>query len=72
MPEPIGISVKELESMSVPDAVALLQLEGSTATEEEMRANIDAGAPVNADGTINLLRYCGWLVKATRKGGGLP
>jgi hypothetical protein len=58
--------------MTIPDAVALLQLEGSTVTEDEMRANIAAGAPKNADGTINLLRYCGWLVMGTRRGGGLP
>lgn len=67
MSEPIGISVEELESMTVPDAVALLQLQGGAVTEEELRANIDAGAPTNADGTVNLLRYCGWLIKA-RKG----
>lgn len=52
--------------MTIPDAAALLQLTGSEATEEEIRANITAGAPVNPDGSIDLLKYAGWLVQ-TRK-----
>ena len=32
-------------------------------TEAMVRADIDAGAPVNADGTVNLVHYTAWLVK---------
>jgi len=32
-------------------------------TEAMVRADIDAGAPVNADGTMNLMLYTAWLVK---------
>ncbi len=32
-------------------------------TEENIRADIDAGAPVNADGTINLVHYTAWLAR---------
>ena len=32
-------------------------------TEEMIHTDIDAGAPVNADGTINLVHYTAWLVK---------
>ena len=30
-------------------------------TDEQMRADLDAGAPTNADGTINLVHYAAWL-----------
>ena len=32
-------------------------------TEEMIRADIDAGAPTNPDGTVNLVHYTSWLVK---------
>jgi len=30
---------------------------------EAIAADVAAGAPVNADGTINLVHYCAWLVR---------
>ena len=36
---------------------------GRRITEEMIRSDIDAGAPTNADGTINLIRYTSWLVR---------
>ena len=30
---------------------------------EWLEADIEAGAPTNADGTINLVHYAAWLVK---------
>lgn len=33
-------------------------------TEEHIKADIDAGAPTNPDGTINLLQYGAWTVQA--------
>ena len=36
---------------------------GRPVTEQMVRADIDASAPVNPDGTLNLLHYTAWLVK---------
>ncbi len=32
-------------------------------TVEMLQADIDDGAPVNADGTMNLVHYAAWIVK---------
>ena len=34
-----------------------------TLTLERLEADIAAGAPVNADGTINILKYIAWVAK---------
>lgn len=39
------------------------RIEGSL--EERLRTHLAAGAPTNADGTINLIHYTAWLVKET-------
>lgn len=67
MCEPVGLSTGEIERMTIPDAAALLQLCGSSATEDELRANIEAGSPVNADGTISIAAYLAWLIKVRKK-----
>jgi len=36
---------------------------GRRITEEMIRADIDAGAPVNPGGTLNLVHYTAWLAK---------
>ena len=36
---------------------------GKSVTEEMVRKDIEAGAPVNPDGTINLIHYAAWSVK---------
>ena len=36
---------------------------GRRITEEMIRADIEAGAPVNSDSTVNLIHYTAWLVK---------
>ena len=36
---------------------------GRRITEEMIRADMEAGAPVNSDGTVNLIHYTAWLVK---------
>jgi len=33
-----------------------------------LQADIDAGAPTNADGTLNLVHYVAWLVKEMGRG----
>jgi len=32
------------------------------ATPEAVQKDIEAGAPVNGDGTVNLIEYAAWLV----------
>jgi hypothetical protein len=51
-------------ALPIADAVRLLSAAaGQRVTAEQIRADIDAGAPVNSDGTINLVHYAAWLVK---------
>jgi hypothetical protein len=58
-------------ALSVADAARVLSRMGSKAvTEEMLRADIDAGAPTNANGTINLVHYAAWLVKEMAASGG--
>jgi len=35
-------------------------LNGSPVTADMLKADIDAGAPTNADGSINLVHYAAW------------
>ena len=41
---------------------------GRRITEDMIRADIDAGAPVKPDGRVNLIHYTAWLVKETASG----
>ena len=51
-------------AMPVGDAARMLsRAGGQRVTEAMLRADIDAGAPTNPDGTINLVHYAAWLVK---------
>ncbi|MCW5775749.1 MAG: hypothetical protein KIS87_04805 [Phycisphaeraceae bacterium] len=51
-------------AMPVADAARLLsRVGGQRVTEAQLIADIDAGAPTNPDGTINLVHYAAWLVK---------
>jgi len=51
-------------AMAVADAARLLTAAGGQRISPEMiAADVMAGAPVNADGTINLVQYCAWLVR---------
>jgi len=47
----------------VADAARLLSAAGGRpVTPEQIQADIEAGMPTNADGTINLVQYAAWLV----------
>jgi len=37
-------------------------------TVDMLQADIDAGAPTNADGTLNLVHYVAWLLKEMGRG----
>ena len=44
--------------------VTAMRRSGSrTLTLERLEADIAAGAPLNADGTINILKYVAWIAK---------
>ncbi|MEX2287852.1 MAG: hypothetical protein WD648_12235 [Planctomycetaceae bacterium] len=54
--------------MPVRDAARLMsRLSVEPITEQILQANIDVGAPSNADGTLNLVHYAAWLVKETSR-----
>lgn len=56
-------------AMPIDAAARLLTKAGGRVVAEEMlRADIDAGAPTNADGTLNLVHYAAWLVKEMGRG----
>ena len=51
-------------AMPVADAARMLsRAGGQRITEDMLQADIDAGAPTNPDGTLNLVQYAAWLVK---------
>lgn len=51
-------------AMSIADAARVLsRIGGQAVTEQMLRADIDAGAPTNRDGALNLVHYAAWLVK---------
>ena len=56
-------------AMSLADAARLLaRVGGQVVTVEMLQADVAAGAPTNADGTINLVHYAAWLVKEMGRG----
>jgi len=51
-------------ALSLADAARLLsKVGGQPITEDVLRDDVEAGAPTNADGTLNLVHYAAWLVK---------
>ena len=66
-----GMSRLNPAALPVTDAARVLtRLGGKAVNEAMLRADIDAGAPVNADGTLNLVHYAAWLVKEMAGSGG--
>jgi hypothetical protein len=51
-------------ALTVEDAARLLtRVGGQPVSVDLLRADLAAGAPANADGTINLVHYAAWLVR---------
>jgi len=51
-------------ALPLEDAAALLTaLARNTVTVEMLRLDVAAGAPLGADGTLNLVNYAAWLIK---------
>ena len=56
-------------SLTVADAARLLtKVGGQPVTAGMLEADLAAGAPANADGTINLVHYAAWLVREMERG----
>jgi len=45
----------------------LTKVGSSTISAESLEADIAQGAPVNEDGTINLIHYAAWLIRETNE-----
>jgi len=59
------------QALSLEDAARILTANGTRqVTVEILQEDIADGAPVNRDGTINLLHYVAWLVRETSRPGG--
>ena len=54
--QPTSLTVEHMQRL-------LTAAGGRPVTEEMIRKDLEAGAPVNPDGTINLIHYAAWLVK---------
>lgn len=58
-------------ALSFPDAAKLLSKAGGRVIrEDQITADIAAGAPTNGDGTLNLIAYAAWLVRTQERGRG--
>lgn len=56
-------------ALAISDAARLLSKAGGRAVSaEQIEADLAAGAPVNADGTINLVHYAAWLARERARG----
>jgi hypothetical protein len=54
-------------ALSVADVARVLAAAGGQGVTAEMiQGDVDAGAPTNADGTINLVHYAAWLALQDR------
>jgi len=55
--------VLKVTAISAADLAAVLSKSaGKHVTADAIRYHIEAGAPVNADGSLNLVHYAAWLV----------
>lgn len=62
-----GQPVVSPTAMSVEEVSRLLSAAGGKRiTVQQVQADIDAGAPTNRDGTMNLVHYTAWLVREMR------
>ena len=56
-------------ALSLEALVQVLQAAGAKhVSVDALEADLEAGAPTNKDGTVNLVHYAAWLVKAMSRG----
>ena len=59
-------------ALAPADLARILTRAGTTpVTADMIEADLDTGAPINPDGTINLVLYTAWLIRAVRTSGGI-
>ncbi len=59
--EPGGLNPTALTPANA--ARLLTRVGGQSVTVEMIEADVAAGAPVNADGSINLVHYAAWILR---------
>lgn len=68
-PEPPPQGGVNPNALTVEQAAKLLTKVGTApVTEEQIRADLAAGAPINPDGTINVVHYGAWCVREMQNG----
>lgn len=56
-------------ALTISDAATLLSKAGGRLiSPEQINADVAAGAPLNGDGTLNLVSYTAWLSKERGRG----
>lgn len=56
-------------ALSKDTLVRALKMAGSrTISQEQLEADIAAGAPVNEDGSMNIIAYAAWILKGNLNG----
>jgi len=56
-------------AMTVEDDARILTAAGGRpVTREMIETDLQDGAPVNPDGTVNLIQYAAWIVKEMARG----
>jgi hypothetical protein len=64
LPNPINITALDRGKLA-----EILRKSGSRrVSPDTLEADIAAGAPVNEDGTVNLIEYAAWLLKGADSG----
>jgi hypothetical protein len=64
--DPLSKALLNPAALSLVDAARVLSRALSKpVTPETLQADVDDGAPMNADGTLNLVHYAAWLVRET-------
>ena len=57
------------QALRLADMAHILSASGpKPVTPEMLQADIDDGAPINADGTMHLVQYVAWLVREMASG----
>jgi hypothetical protein len=66
---PSGPGAMNPAAMSLTDAARLLtRVGGERVTVAMLEADLNAGAPANPDGTLNLVHFVAWLVREAARG----
>lgn len=62
-------STPRITALTPAQAARILAAAGQRRiTEAMVKADVEAGAPTNADGTLNLIHYAAWLAREAAHG----